>query len=257
MYRPSIVKSSPLDDVVTVNEPELVAVPPGVVTEIVPVVAPFGTDVEMWLASVTENVAVVPLNFTLVAPVKFVPVIVTVVPDCPLVGEKLAIVGVAGALTVKFVDELAEPCGVTIVIFPVAALEGTSTVTLVALATENVGAETPPMETEVAPFKFVPVTVIEVPIAPLVGAKLVIVGVLAGWGGAGAVVAPPPHPARTARSSTLKISVALCRCKNLLLPILPTRDSARPNIRPYPSASRPAAGLPFTFHPSSRLPTAQ
>ena len=38
-------------------------------------------------------VALTPLNATAVAPVKFVPVIVTMVPSGPLVGVKLVIVG--------------------------------------------------------------------------------------------------------------------------------------------------------------------
>ena len=42
-----------------------------------------------------NEVAAVPLNLTAVAPVKFVPVIVTLVPTVPLVGLKLVIVGVA------------------------------------------------------------------------------------------------------------------------------------------------------------------
>lgn len=190
----------------TVNELELVAVPPAVVTEIEPVVAPFGTDVEMWLASVTENAAVVPLNLTLVALIKFVPVIVTLIPDWPLVGEKLVIVGAAGALTVKLVAELAEPCDVTIVIFPVTALAGIVKVRLVELATENVVAATPPTETDVAPVKLVPLTVTEVPTVPLVGEKLVIVGVCAGCGGGVVLVEPPPHPARPAATRAVKTS---------------------------------------------------
>jgi hypothetical protein len=163
---------------VTVNELDEVAVPPGVVTEIVPVIAPLGTVAEMWLASVTEKVAVVPLNFTLVAPVKFVPVIVTLVPTTPLVGERLVIVG-AATVTVKLLAELAVPPGVTIVTFPVTAPVGTVAVAEVVLLTEKVVAAMPPIVTEVAPFKCVPVTVTEVPTTPLVGEKLVIVGLAA------------------------------------------------------------------------------
>jgi len=119
----------------------------------VPLVAPLGTAAEIWLASVTEKVAVVPLNFTLVAPVKFVPVSVTLVPVCPLAGEKLVIVD-AATLTVKLLAEVAVPCGVTIEIFPVTAPLGTVAVTLVALTTVNVAAA-PPIVTEVAPLKCV------------------------------------------------------------------------------------------------------
>jgi hypothetical protein len=71
----------------------LVPVPAGVVTEIGPVVAPVGTVAEICVALLTVNVALVPLNFTDVAPVKPVPVIVTDVPTAPLVGVKLVMVG--------------------------------------------------------------------------------------------------------------------------------------------------------------------
>ena len=40
-----------------------------------------------------KGAALIPLNVTTVAPVKFVPVIVTLVPTGPLVGVKLVIVG--------------------------------------------------------------------------------------------------------------------------------------------------------------------
>jgi hypothetical protein len=71
----------------------LVAVPPGVVTLIVPEVAPAGTLAVIDAAELTVKVALVPLNETAVAPVKFVPLMVTLVPTDPLVGEKLVIVG--------------------------------------------------------------------------------------------------------------------------------------------------------------------
>ena len=61
----------------TVNEAVLVPVPAGVVTATGPVVAPVGTVAVIWVSEVTVNVAVVPLNFTAVAPVKPLPVMVT------------------------------------------------------------------------------------------------------------------------------------------------------------------------------------
>src|SRR3989442_1377873 len=91
----------------------------------------------MAVADVTVKVAALPLNVTAVAPVKFVPLIVTLVPTPPLVGVKLAIVG-AGT-TVK-----------------VAAL--------------------PLNVTAVAPVKFVPLIFFFVPPPPLVGVKLAIAG---------------------------------------------------------------------------------
>ncbi len=79
----------------------------------VPVVAPAGTDVLMWVSFVTVYVAAVPLNFTALALVNPVPVITTGVPTGPLVGLKLVIVGVGGpVITVNDVAEVAVPPGV-------------------------------------------------------------------------------------------------------------------------------------------------
>src|SRR5438552_5998483 len=94
-------------DLTTVNEPALVAVPPGVVTLSVPEVAPGGTVARMVVSEVTVKVALVPLNATALAPVKLVPLMVTLVPTGPLVGEKLAIVG--GLTTVNEQTLVAEP----------------------------------------------------------------------------------------------------------------------------------------------------
>jgi len=78
----------------TVNMLVLVAVPPGVVTLSGPVVAPVGTVSRIVVAEATvKGAALTPLNVTAVAPVKFVPVIVTMVPSGPLVGVRLVIVG--------------------------------------------------------------------------------------------------------------------------------------------------------------------
>jgi len=80
----------------TVKDAELVPVPPDVVTLIFPVVAPVGTVAVILVEETTVNVmAAVVLNFTAVAPVKFVPVIVAIAPTAPDVGEKLVTVGAA------------------------------------------------------------------------------------------------------------------------------------------------------------------
>ena len=68
-------------------------------------------------------VALTPLNLTAVAPVKFVPLIVTLVPTGPLVGVKLVIVG--GLTTVKLLALVAVPPGVVTLIGPVVAPAGT------------------------------------------------------------------------------------------------------------------------------------
>jgi hypothetical protein len=82
---------------VTVKLPLLAAVPVAVVTEIAPVVALTGTVAVICVELSIVNAALAPLNDTPVAPLKFVPVIVTDVPDCPDVGVKDVIVGGEGA----------------------------------------------------------------------------------------------------------------------------------------------------------------
>ena len=78
----------------TVNALALVAVPAGVVTRSGPVVAPVGTVSRITVAEVTvKGAALTPLNVTAVAPVRFVPLSITLVPTSPLVGVKLVIVG--------------------------------------------------------------------------------------------------------------------------------------------------------------------
>ena len=81
---------------VTVKLLELVAVPPSVLTEIGPVVAPAGTMAVSWLVAVIVYDALVPLNVTLVVESRFEPVTVTPVSAMPLAGEKLMEPGAAG-----------------------------------------------------------------------------------------------------------------------------------------------------------------
>ena len=69
------------------------------------------------------KLALVPLNRTAVAPVKFVPLTVTLVPTGPLVGVKLVIVG--GLTTVKLLPLVAVPPEVVTLIEPLVAPPGT------------------------------------------------------------------------------------------------------------------------------------
>ena len=94
----------------TVKVPALVDVPGGVVTEILPVVAPVGTVVLILVALATVNVAPVPLNRTALTLVNPVPLIVTAVPTLPLVGEKLVMVS-PPVVTVKSMELVAVPAG--------------------------------------------------------------------------------------------------------------------------------------------------
>src|SRR3954471_24971765 len=70
----------------TVKRVVVVKGPLGVVTVMGPVVAPAGTVVVIVPGGPSVNVAATPSNETAVAPVKFVPVIVTTVPAGPNVG---------------------------------------------------------------------------------------------------------------------------------------------------------------------------
>ena len=100
---------------------ELVPVPAGVLTAILPVLARVGTVAVIRVEELTVNVAEVPLNVTAVAPVKLPPVIVTRVPARPLAGVMLVIQGA----TVKFVVLVPVPADVVTAIVPVVAPVGT------------------------------------------------------------------------------------------------------------------------------------
>jgi hypothetical protein len=164
---------------VTVKLPELVAVPPGAVTLIFPVMAPDGTSAVIRVAeSTVKLVALVVLNFTSVAPVKFVPVITTDVPTGPEIGTNEVIVGAAAApVTVKSWLLVAVPLGVVTLIRPVVAPFGTVAVSWVPEGfDENVVAFVMLNLTAVVPTKFEPLIVTEVPMGPLVGEKFAMLG---------------------------------------------------------------------------------
>ena len=72
---------------------EEVAVPPPVVTEIGPVVAPLGTAATICVVELRVKLALVPLKRTAEGVIKLVPFIVMLSPTKPLVGVKLLIVG--------------------------------------------------------------------------------------------------------------------------------------------------------------------
>jgi len=141
---------------VTVKLVALVAVPEGVVTVIVPVVAVAGTMAVIDVAFETVKVvASDPLKETLVAPVRLAPEIVILVPTGPLSGLNDVIVG-AGIVTVKYVALVAVPVGVLTVIGPVVALAGTVALAVVELTTEKVVAFVPLKAAPVAPPRLVP-----------------------------------------------------------------------------------------------------
>ena len=149
------------------NEVELCAVPPGVVTRMAPVVALLGTVAVIVDALTLVKDAVTLLNETAVVPDKFWPVIVTVVPGGPDEGVKLAIEGTG--ITPNEVALSAVPPGVVTRMTPVVALLGTVAVIVEALTLVKVVAVTPLNETAVVPDKFWPVILTGVPGGPYEG----------------------------------------------------------------------------------------
>jgi hypothetical protein len=136
---------------------------------------PAATTAVMLVAETTVNeVAAVPPKVTAVAPVKFVPVIVTVAPEAADVGLKDVMVGADAELKVKPASK-AVPPGVVTVTLPEAPTP-TIAVMLVEETTAYEAAGVPPKLTAEAPVKFVPLIVTVAPEAADVGVKDVIVG---------------------------------------------------------------------------------
>lgn len=147
-------------------------VPPGVVTTTLPE-EPLATTAVMLVADTTVNEeAGVPPKLTAVAPLKLFPVIVTIAPVAALVGVNEATVG--EGRKVKLVADEVVPPGLVTVMTPVAP-DPTVTVIVVAVFVV-IAASVPPIVTDVAPLKLVPMRVIFAPLAPDVGVKEVIVG---------------------------------------------------------------------------------
>ena len=126
-------------------------------------------------------VTATPPNFTLLAPSKFVPVMVIAVPPSvvPNVGETKASVGTDMSMFVNAASMVAEPLGVvTTTSLSPAVPAGAVAKIDVAETTTKLVAGTPPTVTLVAPVRFVPAKVSAVPpvIGPLPGATDVSVG---------------------------------------------------------------------------------
>ena len=127
----------------------------------------------------TRLVTASPPNVTAVAPVRFVPVMVTLVPAAggPLSGLRLVTVGTPAYLYSVFAAVV--PPGVVTRTLAVPALPaGVVAVIVVALVTVKLVAAVPPIVTPVAVVRLTPVMVTLVPpaIGPLLGLRLVTVG---------------------------------------------------------------------------------
>lgn len=155
-------------------KPASVPVPPGVVTLTLPVV-PLETIAVICVSEFTTNDAAVLLpNFTLLAPVKFRPVITTASPGLALVGVNAVITGL-GAIKTNPVFVTVPP-GVVTAIAPEAPVLAGIAVICVSESTVKDKAETTPNFTALAPVKPVPLITTDVPAAAVVGVNAVIVG---------------------------------------------------------------------------------
>ncbi len=152
----------------------LLIVIPFTVIEIGPVFAPTGTEVAILDVVSEVTVAVVPLKDTTGMVIKFVPEIVTAVLTAPLVGLNPVMVGVGN--TVKIDPEVMVTPLTVIDIAPVDAPTGTA-VAIVVVVNEVTAAVVPLNDIAGVVLKFVPVMMTIAPTAPLVGLKLVTVGV--------------------------------------------------------------------------------
>jgi hypothetical protein len=119
---PELGENPPMEGVgedVTVKAVELVAVPPGVATEIGPVAAPDGTVAVICTPDTTvkfPDPTLVPLNFTSVAPVKPEPLMVTDVPTGPEGGVKSVMAGWGGSVAAKSIKSCgADPAAPSLV----------------------------------------------------------------------------------------------------------------------------------------------
>ena len=149
------------------------AVPAGAVTLIGPVITPPGTVAPRVVLLVTLKLADNPLKLTAVAPRKFWPLTVTLLPGRLLVGEKLVML--AGRK--KFVTVMKVPLEVVRDTGPVVAVAGTFAVTWVGPKTMGDKALTPLNFTEERfSFKLKPLIVTLVPVEPMEGEKPEIVG---------------------------------------------------------------------------------
>jgi len=164
---------------ITVNEAELDPEPAGVVTVMTPLEAPAGTSAVICMAELTVKFATptsVVLNFTEVAPVKLVPLIVTLAPMIPDAGVKLVTVG--APIIVNEAELEPEPAGVVTVMTPLEAPAGTWAVICVGELTVKFAARTTVVLnfTDDTFMKLVPVIVTLAPTCPEVGVKLTTVG---------------------------------------------------------------------------------
>ena len=209
-------------DAMYTNAPALVAVPPAVVTDTSRApAAPIGVFPLIEFAEMTSAVAATPPTFTLVAPLRLLPLIVNAVPPLagPVAGLTLAIAG-SGTTEVNAAARVAvPPAVVTATSFTPAVLAAVTAFTEVAVATMRV-ADTPPTFTCVVPARSVPVMVMVVPpsVDPDTGVRLLITGA--------ATTASPWKPPAPSWITELRDAVGSCATRELGSPHSMTEPSA-------------------------------
>lgn len=163
---------------VTVNSTPGLDTPPAAVTTILPVTAVSGTATGIVLLVHPVITAGAAPNITLLSgawALKLAPAMVTVEPTAPVFGAKLAMLG--AGVTVNGTPGLDTPPAAVTTTLPV-VVGGTVTVMLLVVQPVTV-AGTPPNVTvlsEPCALKLAPAMVIEDPLAPVLGIKLVMLG---------------------------------------------------------------------------------
>jgi hypothetical protein len=202
--------------VLTVKDEDDVAVPPAVVTVMVPVVAPLGTEVSICVLVADFTEAAVPLNFTVLFAAVVsnpVPLMVTAVLTAPETGVNDVMVGTCS--TVKSVDDVAVPFDVVTVIVPVVAPLGTVAVIDVFDASFTVAAV--PLKLTVLfaamSLKFCPEIVTVVFTVPEAGVNPDIAGTAGGVSEPLLLLPPPPLQLASAK---LSVSMNVARERNLI-----------------------------------------
>jgi len=163
-----VVVGATLSNVKPVRE----AVPPAVVTTTLPVLPPATIAEICVLLSTLKEAAGVPPKLTAVAPVRLVPVIITVAPVVAVVGVNEDMVGAGMKVNPA---KTAVPPGVVTETFPEAPFATTAVIVLPS-TTLNEAALVPPKLTAVAPVKLDPEMVIVAPIPAVVGLNEEITG---------------------------------------------------------------------------------
>jgi hypothetical protein len=154
------------------TKPVAVAVPPGVITVIVPVVPVPTTAVMVVLLTTVKDVTGVPPKDTEVALFKLVPVMVIVVALLVLVGVKLDMVGAGTNVNPA---KVAVPAGVVTLTIPEAPVANVAVICVELFTTKEVAA-TPPKLTAVALLNAFPV-ITTLPLLPaLTGVNELITG---------------------------------------------------------------------------------